>query len=365
MNVHETLPALPEGLTADWLTSALHAAGLGRGTRIEQVGFGAVGEGVGMMSELARLTLRWSNETDAGPTTLIAKYASTNPTNRAAGDGFHVYEREVRFFSELNQLTTARTPVCHFARYQSGNYLVLMEDLGAYRTGSQAEGAGLEDALLAVDELARLHAPFWGRVEALDWVPTIYRSYHADALYTMAVGSWDKMVNTYADHVPDSIRAAGPAIHAALPALQAAVNQGPATLIHGDFRLDNVMFGSAPEHDPIIILDWQGPLRARGIVDIAVLLAQNVHVSVRRQHEQALIQRYTRRLAEFGVSYGEDEAWRDYRVALMYLWCYCTTITGGLDGSDPRAYAWMSQCVARQCTATLDHDLLPEFSRWH
>jgi hypothetical protein len=49
----------------------------------------------------------------------------------------------------------------------------------------------------------------------------------------------------------------------------------------------------------------------------------------------------------------------------MYLWCYCTTITGGLDGSDPRSYAWMSQCVARQCTATLDHDLLPEFARWH
>lgn len=365
MKALESLPALPEGLTPEWLTAALHAAGVGLGARIEQVGFGTVGEGVGMMSELARLTLRWSSKVDGTPATIIAKYASTNPTNRAAGDGFHVYEREVRFFSELNARTTARAPLCHFARYQNGNYLVLMEDLGAYRTGSQAQGADLADAELAVDELARLHAPFWGRVEALDWVPTIFRSYHADALYSMAVGSWDKMVDTFAEHVPDSIRAAGPAIHAALPALQAAVNQGPATLIHGDFRLDNLMFGAAPEHDPIIILDWQGPLRARGIVDVAVLLAQNVHVPVRRQHERALIQRYTRRLAELGVSYGEAEAWRDYRVALMYLWCYCTTITGGLDGSDPRAYAWMSQCVARQCAATLDHDLLPEFSSWH
>jgi hypothetical protein len=365
MSLHETLPALPEGLTPAWLTSALHAAGLGQGGYVEEVGFSAVGAGVGMMSELTRLSLRWSAAADGAPATVIAKYASTNPTNRAAGDGFHVYEREVRFFSELEQLTTARTPLCYFARYQAGNYLVLMEDLGAYRTGSQAEGADLADAELAVDELARLHAPFWGRVEALDWVPTIFRSYHADALYSMAVGSWDKMVDTFADHVPDSIRAAGPTIHAALPALQAAVNEGPATLIHGDFRLDNLMFGAMPAHRPIIILDWQGPLRARGIVDVAVLLGQNVHVPVRRQHERALIARYTRRLAELGVSYGEDEAWRDYRVTLMYLWCYCTTITGGLDGSDPRSYAWMSQCVARQCAATLDHDLLPEFARWH
>lgn len=364
------LPGLPAGLTPAWVTKALARAGIGHGAgpaagaQVVSVDASPIGEGVGMMSELARLHLTWSQPDPALPQTVIAKYASTNPTNRAAANQFHVYEREVRYFLELDTRTRARTPRIHYGRIEADNFLILMEDLGAYRIGSQAAGAGRADAERAIDELARLHAAFWGRVDDLDWVPKILGSYHADGLRQAAMGGWDNMARTFAAGLPAEINAARGDILAAIPKLQAAVNAAPQTLVHGDFRLDNLLFASESTHDPVVILDWQGPLRAKGIVDVAVLLGQNIHVETRRAHEHDLLARYLRGLAEEGVHYPFETAWRDYRDALLYQWCYCATITGALDGTNPNAFAWMSQCVARQSAATLDHRLLQELPRF-
>ncbi len=363
-----TLPQMPGGLTAEWLNDALFNsallnskmanASLPTTSRIVAVSQSGVGDGVGMMSELSRLNLTWSTPSPGLPTSLIAKYASTNPTNRAAANGFHVYEREVRYFLEVDAVTTMRTPRYYFARLESDNYLLLMEDLGEYRIGSQASGAGLDDTTLAIDQLARLHAPFWEKIEGLDWVPHIEGSYHAHALQMMATNGWDPMVHAFGEHVPASVRAGRDGVLAAIPALQKQMNTGPVTLVHGDFRMDNLLFGQQPGQDPIVILDWQGPLKAKGIVDVAVLLGQNSLIETRRIHERDLVRRYVDLLQSFGVNYSFAIAWEDYLDALLYQWCYCATITGSLDGSNPKSRAWMSQCVARQCAATVDHNLL-------
>ena len=369
-----TLPQMPGGLTAEWLNNALlnstllnsemANASLPTTSRIVAVSQSGVGDGVGMMSELSRLNLTWSTSSPELPTSLIAKYASTNPTNRAAANGFHVYEREVRYFLEVDAVTTMRTPRYYFARLESDNYLLLMEDLGEYRIGSQASGAGLDDTTLAIDQLARLHAPFWEKIEGLDWVPHIDGSYHAHALQMMATNGWDPMVHAFGEHVPNSVRAGRDGVLAAIPALQKQMNTGPVTLVHGDFRMDNLLFGQQPGQDPIVILDWQGPLKAKGIVDVAVLLGQNSLIETRRIHERDLVRRYVDLLQSFGVNYSFATAWEDYLDALLYQWCYCATITGSLDGSNPKSRAWMSQCVARQCAATVDHNLLTRLGRF-
>ena len=254
-----TLPQMPGGLTAEWLNDALFNSALLNSkmanaripttSRIIAVSQSGVGDGVGMMSELSRLNLTWSTPSPGLPTSLIAKYASTNPTNRAAANGFHVYEREVRYFLEVDAVTTMRTPRCYFARLESDNYLLLMEDLGEYRIGSQASGAGLDDTTLAIDQLARLHAPFWEKIEGLDWVPHIEGSYHAHALQMMATNGWDPMVHAFGEHVPASVRAGRDGVLAAIPALQKQMNTGPVTLVHGDFRMDNLLFGQQTGQD--------------------------------------------------------------------------------------------------------------------
>ena len=60
-------------------------------------------------------------------------------------------------------------------------------------------------------------------------------------------------------------------------------------------------------------------------------------------------------LAAGGVSaYPFAQAWRDYRRAVLYNWVYVAVVAGTLDVSNERAFAWMSQMIARQSAASTD-----------
>ena len=103
------LPPMPGGLTPEWLTRALREKGvLAADTAITGVAASQVGEGVGMMSELCRLTPTYDGPAGGAPRSFIAKYASQNPTNRQIATSFNLYEREVRYFAELDALIAAR-----------------------------------------------------------------------------------------------------------------------------------------------------------------------------------------------------------------------------------------------------------------
>ena len=52
--------------------------------------------------------------------------------------------------------------------------------------------------------------------------------------------------------------------------------------------------------------------------------------------------------------YEFDEAWEDYRHAVLYQWVYATVIAGTLDATNERGNAWMAQMVKRNTTAIDD-----------
>jgi hypothetical protein len=357
--VDHALPELPAGITPEWLTQVLRASGaIPPGVGVTAVRQSQVGAGTGMMSELSRLHLTWSTATSGLPVSLIAKYSSTNATNRQVAMDFHVYEREVRYYAEVDVRTTARTPHIYLCEMQGEHFVILMEDLAEYRTGSQAAGGTLLDSQRVVDELASLHAPFWGNVDDLDWVPHVANSYHAANMSTFARVGWDHMLHVFGDYVPNPVRQRRDDLLDAIPALQARMDSPPITFVHGDMRLENLMFGTRPGHHPIVTLDWQGPLLSRGVFDLALFLGHNTLTDVRRANERGLLQRYVDRLASLGVVYAFDAAWEHYLDALLFQWVYAIVVSGTLDSSDPRTVAWMSQMIARQAAATEDHSLL-------
>ena len=358
------LPPMPEGLTPAWLTQALTGAGLlPDGARVASVRQAQVGEGAGMMSELARLHLTYAGG-DAGgaearlPATLVAKFPSRNANNREVAMAYRLYEREVRYFAELAPRSTAPSPRTWFSRLQGSNFVILMEDMADYRVGDQVVGADLHESALMTDALARVHASFWNRVDEIDWVPRIAGSYHANNMQALVGAGWQNMARTFAGHLDASIAARGDAFAAALPALQAIVDTPPVTLLHGDFRMENVFFGTRPDHHPTVIIDWQGPLRGRGVVDVGLMLGQSTQHAVRVAHERDLVRRYAERLAEHGVrDYGADRAWQHYLQAQLYNWAYVAVVSGTLDAGNAHGFAWMSQMVARQSAMTLELDL--------
>jgi aminoglycoside phosphotransferase (APT) family kinase protein len=61
------------------------------------------------------------------------------------------------------------------------------------------------------------------------------------------------------------------------------------TVIHGDLRLDNMMFGDTDDLQPVVLLDWT-LTKTSGLHDVAYLVSQNVQLDERRAHEPAIIQ---------------------------------------------------------------------------
>ncbi len=359
-----SLPQLPRGFTPEFLTSILHDHGaLPAGGRVAAIRTAPIGEGTGMMAELTRLTVTYEGDPGDAPPSFIAKYASQNETNRRIALSYNLYERETRFVSELGPETGVRIPRVYYSGCDEDRFLILMEDMTDYKVGSQVAGATLRQTKLAIGELAKLHSAFWNRVDELDWVPHIADSYHADNMKALAVEGFDAVMERFGQFVPDHLPGRRETFLEAITVLQRQMDTPPITLCHGDFRMENLLYGYRPGHHPVVTLDWQGPLRGRGMNDVALFLGQSSRTEVRRQHERSLLDQYVAGLESGGVTGLTREAvWRDYRESILYNWVYVSVVAGTLDTSNEKAYAWMSQMVARQSKASDDlkvFELLP------
>ena len=341
------LPELPIGFTAKFMSELL-------GRRCNSVTVDRVGDGTGMMAEMSRLTMEMEGEPE--PLSLIAKYCSQNPTNRDIAVSFNLYEREARYYAELDSQTDICTPDIYFVDVDGENMLILMQDLSEYEVGSQEVGATLPQTEVAVNQLAKLHGRFWNRVDDLDWVPGIADSYHAKNMYNLGLAGWDVMVESFG--VTDQVNPYKEAFIEALPNLQTEQYMSPRTLLHGDFRMENLLYGTRTEQEDVVVIDFQGPLLGSGFVDLALFLAQSTKIEVRRQHEKELVARYLEGLKAEGVSVGDEEAaWLAYRRAILYNWVYAAVVAGTLDRSNETTFAWMQQMVNRQLAASLDLDI--------
>lgn len=353
-----TLPVMPQGITAKWLTSKLKEVGFLTNGAVGSVSREPVGDGTGMMSNLSRLSVTYVGDSESLPKSFVVKYPSDNSTNREIAMSFHLYEREVRYFAELDKRTSAYSPRAYLTELSGDNFIILMDDLRDYQVGDQALGADLEQTERAVDELAKLHATFWDNRAGLEWVPGIAQSYHADNMANLISVGWPVMCEIFHDFIPPEVAGRGRDIVDSIRVLQAGMMAGPVTLLHGDFRMENLLFGTRSDHQQIAMIDWQGPIIGKGVVDVALFLGQSTRTEIRRAHEQKLIQRYVDGLQAVGVStYSADRAWQDYQEAILYNWVYVGVVAGTLDVNNDKAFTWMSQMVARQSAASIDLDV--------
>ncbi len=354
------IPELPAGFSEGFVTDALRACGvIDQRASVASVQCLQVGEGTGMMSELVRLRATYAGKYPDAPQSFIAKYASRNETNRQIALSYNLYERETRYFAELDLLTSARTPKTYACERQADRFLILMEDMTDYAVGSQVEGADLRQSELAIDELAKLHSAFWNRIDHLDWVPHIANSYHAGNMQHLGRIGFDGVLEKFNRLVPPHIAAIKDRFQSNVPRLQALMNTPPVTLVHGDYRMENLLYGCKAGHDPVVVIDWQGSLIARGLNDVALFLGQSTRTAVRRVHERHLLARYLAGLEACGVGgLSLDALWQAYRQTILYNWLYVIVVAGTLDSSYEKAYAWMSEMLKRQVAAMDDLDVL-------
>lgn len=359
-----SIPSTHDDITVEWLTEMLRASGAD--VTVQSFTRRAMGEGVGMMATLELVDLVYS--AGVGPATIVVKLKAVNVANRAVALAFDIYRREVLFYRDIAERTSAGTPEVFFAQVDgSEDFVLALEDLSGYRLGDQIDGCHRADAETAVVTLARLHAPFWNDVDhpEFEFIPYETPSTHGQALCDGSHAGWDPMVAAFGDVVPEFMLDVKDRFLAAVPALQEWLVTAPSTIAHGDFRMDNLFFGQHPDHQEMMVIDWQGCLRSKGVRDVAYLLSQSMPTEARRTDERDLVELWRQTLVDNGVTgYTSDQAWEDYRRAVLALWILVVVIAGTLDSSNERGRAWMTEMI-RRSAATIDDldllNLLPEF----
>ena len=306
--------ATPEALTPGWLTQALRAGGV-LDPSSEVAAVEATPIGTGQMCDSLRLQLAYGSMAD-GPPTLVAKLPAADPTSRATATSLRSYELEVRFYQQLAADLPMRTPRCHYADIdvEAADFILLLEDLAPARQGDQLAGCTTEEAAVAVAELPKLHAPRWGdpSLGSIEWLhrdPAARQAFMAELLPVLH----DGFRTRYADRIDDEVAQSCDALFGRLGE-HLGTRRAPATIVHGDYRLDNLLFGGLDGGVPVAVVDWQTVGTGSAMDDVAYFLGAGLLPEDRRATEEALVHDYLDRLHEAGVEgYGWDACWEDYR----------------------------------------------------
>lgn len=121
----------------------------------------------------------------------------------------------------------------------------------------------------------------------------------------------------------------------ALEALAADVRAGPLCLVHGDAHAGNVY---RQADGALGLVDWQILQKGSWAMDVAYHLAAVLTPEVRRANERRLLAEYCAQLAALGgPAINADDAWRAYRVAMIYGY-YLWAITRKVDADITNAF---------------------------
>jgi aminoglycoside phosphotransferase (APT) family kinase protein len=137
--------------------------------------------------------------------------------------------------------------------------------------------------------------------------------------------------------------------------------QRPFVVAHGDYRLDNMMFGVEPSAPPISVIDWQACRLAPPLVDAAIFLGACVSPDDRRAHEKDLISRYHAGLVERGVSgFSLEDCFESYRRCSLYPFLLTVAVSMTLERTERGDAMWarMVRDTADLIQATGAADLL-------
>jgi hypothetical protein len=299
-----------DALTPEWLTAALRSGGLD--VTVTAVEHRPVG--TGQMAESHRLGLTYDGDAQ-GPATVVAKVPAAGPESRAAGAAGG-YANEVGFYRDIADTVTIRVPGCHYAALgeDPGEFVLLLEDLAPGAQGDQLQGCSIDQARAAVETLAGLHGPRWcdPTLFDIDWIQRVDPE---TALFLGAImqSSAEGFVDRYRDRMMDDDVEMVRAFAAATEDWVAARSERFG-LVHGDYRLDNLLFATAEGGSPAAAVDWQTLGIGLPGRDLAYFLGNGLLPDDRRAHERHLVETYHRTLVATGVvDYSVDVCWEDYR----------------------------------------------------
>ena len=347
------IPQEGSEFTADWFTDLFQEQ---YGAAVLDVSREVIGTGVGFVGEIHRCFLSWDATRGDLPASVIVKVPSKLPLNRSLGEGLQLYEREVIAYEKLasnmglpmpNVLYSAmdddptpwldsvitflfsRLPLggvswltVKFLELASKNpklrrYVLVLEDIADARPPSQVEGGSLDDALISLATLAKFHAHHWmneesiavsDRIWALNRLPKVSQASYAR--------NREEFIGRFGELVGDEKMSVIDDTQDRLEDLLAPLAQDPWTLLHGDYRLDNIMFRPNGE---IVVIDYQLLSKGRPGWDVAYFITTALSADYKSE-EETMLKHYHETLLRAGITnYSFEELVDDVELTKLLL----------------------------------------------
>lgn len=356
-----SFPTTTTEITASWMTEALRGSGvISAGTAVAEVLLDPAGAGLGFMGEVTNVGLVYDGDAGSAPDKVVVKFPTQSPEIRAMMFPTRIYEREHRFYADLADETPLRTPKIYHvtcdpaAEPENERYVLVMEDLSNLTLGDQVAGATADQAAAALEGLGAHHARFWNGagMDNADFIPPINGPLNqaGSAIYAASLpGFMEAFGEAVRPELVSFVRDYGERRPRILDDLAAA----PDTLVHFDFRADNLFFD---DDGTVSVIDWQAISRGGGAADVGYFLSQNLGIEERRSNEADLLKTYHEALIANGVTgYESDSLLADYRVGIECGWIIPVLAVGSLDFSSERAIALWTAVIERTQTALIDH----------
>jgi hypothetical protein len=305
----------PDSISAEWLTQALRQSGYLDSGKVIAIDYSIIG--TGKMGDNARFTLRYAGDHEHAPDSVIAKFPATDEMTRSIAGARGAYYNEVMFYRHLAGRTSMRTPAIYANEISEDRmeFITVMEDMAPAEPGSQLVGESKEHAQVAMREAAKLAAAFYGdkTLGEYDYVMSAASDDGGALGQELLQQYWPGFLERFGHDLSEECIAFGD-LYVANHCKFVTQDHGPRTLVHGDYRSENILFHEAQA----CTVDWQTISESSPLTDLAYFLGGSVEIEDRRNWERELVEDYDRTLAGLGVSLGFDECWKQYRAQAVH-----------------------------------------------
>ncbi|MBT4159781.1 MAG: phosphotransferase [Gammaproteobacteria bacterium] len=353
MKIHTEVPFSLNDITAEWLTNSLRESGVIGEESVSAFEMKPVGEAAGFNGEVVILSLSYSEPLSEAPKTMVMKIP-TALKNRILGQTLGLYEKEIRFYRDLNPEMNIRTPGHYYSALDAADdpdmvlerlkginklpmwlismviafgqwvvqrtprrYVLLIEDLSRFRLGDQVRGCSEEDVRRVLRTLAALHAQFWDsdKLQQMSWISPVEST--SRIIHLMYLQSGEKFRKAELANLTDRQHSLIDWLRKNGAALTEMLGKEPRTLLHGDVRLDNVCFDD--DHDDVILYDWQTMLTGPAGMDLAYFLSATLPLDVSDEETAELISFYHDQLAHHGIEISLDQLQWQYEACMLAI----------------------------------------------
>ena len=271
--------------------------------------------GTGQMAESYRVSFEPQSKGSL-PDSVVVKVPSQNASSRAASRITRCYELETGFYNNVQSLVKVNSPRCLHVWFDAhdDDFVLILEDIVDGTQGDQIAGATVEQAQASIEELVKLHAPLWNspQLDSLGWMPR-HTFESSQGTRDLLRSVFDGFATRFEAMVSTEVLDLGAQLVRNIDGYDRAFPNNE-TIVHRDFRLDNLLFTQTATGTQVKVVDWQTASISAGLTDVAYFVGASFNPEQRREVEVELVQRYHDGLVRHGVSISWSDVWDQYRL---------------------------------------------------